>query len=121
MNLAAVTDTSTEQVTWSPLCQLNELVDNIGVCALLGDKQIALFKLSDDERIHALDNYDPFSHANVLSRGVVGDLGGVPVVASPIYKQHFVLATGQCLEDERVRLTTYPTRVVGDVVQITLG
>lgn len=125
MNPAVFTDTTTEQVknkqaNWSTLCQLNELVDNVGVCALLDNKQIALFKLSNHEQIHALDNYDPFSHANVLSRGVVGDIGGVPVVASPIYKQHFILATGQCLEDERVKLTTYSTRVVNGVVQITL-
>ncbi len=29
---------------------------------------------------------------------------GVPVVASPLYKQHFRLEDGQCLEDDSVTL-----------------
>ena len=42
-------------------------------------RQIAIFRVGD--AIYALDNYDPHSEANVLSRGLVGDLNGEPVVA----------------------------------------
>ena len=65
----------------------------------------------EDEQIFAVGNYDPFSHAFVIARGIVGDRGGVPKIASPIFKQSFDLTTGQCLDDPNVRLPSYPTRV----------
>lgn len=102
---------------WQPVCRLDELVEHIGICALLGENQVAIFKFSGRE-IYAIDNYDPFSDANVLSRGISGDLKGQPVVASPIYKQHFNLETGQCLEDESVTLATYKIQVIDGVVHI---
>ena len=37
----------------------------------------------------------------MISRGIVGDRGGVPKIASPIFKQSFDLRTGQCLDDPR--------------------
>ncbi|WP_257265295.1 nitrite reductase (NAD(P)H) small subunit [Endozoicomonas sp. ONNA2] len=63
-------------------------------------------------------NFDPFSGVNVISRGIVGDLRGHLVVASPIYKQHFDLATGQCLEDDTVSLNVYPVRIHEVSVQV---
>jgi NAD(P)H-dependent nitrite reductase small subunit len=47
----------------------------------------------------------------VLSRGIVGDLKGELVVASPIYKQHFSLATGRCAEQPEVSVAVFPVRV----------
>lgn len=108
----------TDTMTWVDVCGLEDLVDNIGVCALIDDTQIAIFRLSVCEEIFAIDNHDPFSDANVLSRGVVGDLKGQLVVASPIYKQHFNLQTGQCLEDESVKLRTFPVRTRDGIVQV---
>jgi nitrite reductase (NADH) small subunit len=70
--------------------------------------------------VYAIDNYDPFSKAYVLSRGIVGDRNGTPKVASPIYKQNFSLLTGECLDDETVKLSTYLVRVVEDNVQIAV-
>ena len=103
------------------IANINDLPLLDGVCALVADRHIAVVKISDSE-IYALDNIDPFSQASVISRGIVGDLKGHTVIASPIYKQHFVLATGQCLEDESVSLTTYPVTIYdnGDVA-ITVG
>ena len=92
------------------VCRLDDIVPNTGVCALVAGRQIAVFRLEDDS-VYAIDNHDPFSRVNVLSRGIVGDLKGEIVVASPIYKQHFNLATGQCLEDAEVRIPVYPARV----------
>jgi len=105
---------------WQDVCKLDDLIDNIGICALVGNEQVAVFRLSGSEEIHAISNYDPFSDANVLSRGVVGDIKGQPVVASPIYKQHFNLATGQCLEDASVMLKVYAVRVTEGMVQVGL-
>jgi len=97
---------------WIAVCKLADIVPDTGVCALVNGRQIAVFRLSDDS-VHAIDNLDPFSKANVLSRGIVGDLKGELVVASPVYKQHFNLLTGQCLEDADVRVAVYAARVEG--------
>jgi len=100
---------------WVAVCKLNDIVPSTGVCALVGGRQVAVFRL-DDNSVYAIDNYDPFSRANVLSRGIVGDLKGELVVASPVYKQHFSLVSGQCLEDPAVRVAVFPVRLEGDRV-----
>jgi assimilatory nitrate reductase catalytic subunit len=92
------------------VCRLDDIVPNTGVCALVGGEQVAVFRL-DDDSVHAIGNHDPFSRANVLSRGIVGDLKGELVVASPVYKQHFSLRTGRCVEDATVRIPVYAARV----------
>src|SRR5690348_11210629 len=86
---------------WVSVCRLDDIVPNTGVCALVRGRQLAVFRL-DDDSVHAIGNYDPFSRTNVLSRGIVGDLKGELVVASPVYKQHFSLLTGHCVEDGSV-------------------
>jgi NAD(P)H-dependent nitrite reductase small subunit len=100
---------------WIAVCKLSDIVPDTGVCALVNERQVAVFRLYDDS-VYAIDNHDPFSGANVLSRGIVGDLTGVRVVASPVYKQHFNLVTGQCLEDAAVHVAVHPARVEGDMV-----
>jgi nitrite reductase (NADH) small subunit len=107
-----------EQSNWQSVCQESDLIKNIGVCALLGEHQVAIFKI-DNGDIYAIGNYDPFSDANVLSRGICGDIKGQVVVASPIYKQHFNLSTGQSLEDDSVGVPVYPVRIIDGMVQIT--
>jgi nitrite reductase (NADH) small subunit len=102
---------------WLAICRLEDIVPNTGVCALVGERQVAVFRL-DDDSVYAIDNLDPFSRANVLSRGIVGDLKGEVVVASPVYKQHFSLATGQCQEDPEVRLAVFPARLEGGTILV---
>ncbi len=98
--------------TWSPVCSLDDLVPNTGVCALVQDRHVAVFHVSDgNDRLFAIDNYDPNAHASVLSRGLVGNLGERIVVASPIYKHHFDLQSGECLEAPENSVNAYPVRV----------
>ena len=106
---------------WVAVCKLSDIVPDTGVCALVNGRQVAVFRLggNDDDSVHAIDNYDPFSGANVLSRGIVGDLKGELVVASPIYKQHFNLITGQCLEEAEVRVAVFPVRVENGTVLVS--
>src|SRR5258706_12441905 len=99
------------------ICKLADIVPNTGVCALVGGEQVAIFRL-DNDAVHAVGNLDPFSRANVLSRGIVGDLKGELVVASPVYKQHFSLASGQCLEDPGVRVAVFPVRVDDGTIRV---
>jgi NAD(P)H-dependent nitrite reductase small subunit len=92
------------------VCALDDILDGAGACALVDGEQLALFRIG--EEVFALENHDPWSGANVLARGIVGDLQGQLVVASPVYKQHFNLRTGRCLEDESVVLRHWPCGVL---------
>ncbi len=102
--------------TWYAVCDLEDILPDAGVCADVAGRQIAVFRV--DDVIYALDNFDPASGANVLSRGLIGDLGGELVVASPIYKHHYSLTTGRCLEEPNYSVGTYPARLDGKTVWI---
>ena len=110
-------DPGSRMSDWVTICRLDDIVPNTGVCALVGGEQVAVFRL-DDDSLYAISNHDPFSRANVLSRGIVGDLKGELVVASPVYKQHFSLVTGQCLEDADVRVAVFQVRSEDGTVYI---
>ena len=103
---------------WTRVCSLDEIVPNTGVCCLVGQKQVAVFRLGETEQVFAIGNYDPFSRANVLARGIVGDRQGRPKVASPIYKQSFSLETGECMDDETVSVPSYEARVCDGIVEV---
>lgn len=105
---------------WTPVCALDDIVPDTGVTALIDAVQIAVFRVGEDDALYAVSNYDPFSRAYLISRGIVGDLGGELVVASPVYKQHFSLKTGQCLEDAAVSLPTYAVRLCDGIVEVAL-
>ena len=100
---------------YQKICTLNDLTPELGVSALINGEQVAIFRLKDN-RVYAIANYDPFSQANVLSRGLTCDLKGKTCVASPIYKQHFDLLTGQCLEDDAVSIKIYSVKIEGEAV-----
>lgn len=101
-----------DRLTWVDVCSSEDLVLDRGLCALVDGYQVAIFRVSPDGALYALSNYDPFSRAYVLSRGIVGSKGDVPKVASPIYKQTFDLRTGQCLDDSSVSIRTFPVQEV---------
>ena len=94
---------------WEDVCRLSEIAPTTGVAALVGGRQVAVVRTRD--AVYAIGNFDPFSKAFVLSRGIVGDKGGVPKISSPIYKQSFDLRTGQCLDQPAVRVPVYEVRV----------
>ncbi|GIG65402.1 nitrite reductase small subunit NirD [Phytomonospora endophytica] len=105
-------------MNWLRICEFSALLPERGTAALLPDgRQAALFPLSDG-RVFALDNLDPFSGAQVLSRGVLGDRGGVATVASPMHKQVFALHSGRCLDDEKVAVSAYPVRLRAGYVEL---
>src|SRR5215831_3561291 len=98
------------------VCRLDDIVPDTGVAALVGGEQVAVFRI--DQKIYAIGNRDPFSGANVLSRGIVGDVNGEVVVASPVYKQHFSLLSGRCIEDASVSVPVYRVLVAGGDVLV---
>jgi nitrite reductase (NADH) small subunit len=103
---------------WTTICPLDRILPNTGVCALINGQQIAVFRVGEGTDVYAIENYDPFSKAYVLSRGIVGDRNGIPKVASPIYKQNFNLLTGECLDDSTVKVQTFSAQVVDGQVQV---
>ncbi|MES1173087.1 MAG: nitrite reductase small subunit NirD [Myxococcales bacterium] len=123
MSMQAVLETprlETEAgVDWRDVCAIDDVLPGAGVAALLNGQQIAIVRTRAD-RFFALSNFDPFSQAFVIARGIVGDRQGVAKIASPIYKQSFSLETGQCLDDPSVRLEVFPIRVVAGRVQVSL-
>lgn len=104
---------------WRAVCPVQRLPRERGVAALLDGEQVAIFRTEGD-RLHAVSNRDPFSGAMVLCRGIVGSRGDLETVASPVYKQVFDLATGQCLDDPSVVLDVHDVRVHDGVVQVAL-
>ncbi|MFE3193258.1 nitrite reductase small subunit NirD [Nocardia sp. NPDC059240] len=111
--------TATSISGWTQACRLDYLIPGRGVAVLLkGGRQAALF-LSTDQTLFAVGNIDPFGRAAVMSRGIVGDRGGLPVVASPLLKQAFSLIDGRCLDDDAVALPVYAVRVENGVVAVS--
>lgn len=111
---ASPTDLRTE------VCRLDQIDAEGGVLALVGGEAVAVFRTHDD-RVFALSNYDPIGGASVLARGIVGDRGGVPYVASPLHKQGFDLSTGRCLDSpagQEIRVPAYEAGVADGVVWV---
>lgn len=102
---------------WQTLCDTQDLVANSGVAALLPSPcgtqaiQVALFWLPALNKVYAVENYDPLSDTFLNARGLIGDLGGEPILATPLYKNHYRLTDGVCLEDDSVRLKTWPVKI----------
>jgi nitrite reductase (NADH) small subunit len=109
-----------EEAGWVGVCPLEDVIPDTGVCAFIDGRQIAIVRVGAGERLFAVGNFDPFSRAFVISRGIVGDKDGVPKIASPIFKQSFDLATGVCLESPEVALPTYRTRVRAGQVEVQM-
>ncbi|MFB7515181.1 nitrite reductase small subunit NirD [Streptomyces sp. NPDC056144] len=95
---------------WITVCEESRLTPGRGVAALLPDgRQAAVFR-DRAGRTYAIGNRDPFTGAQVLSRGLLGSVDGRPFVASPLLKQRFDLETGRCLDDDEVTVPVYPVR-----------
>ncbi|OCH77799.1 nitrite reductase small subunit NirD [Vibrio breoganii] len=106
---------------WQTICDVTDIAPNVGVCALINGRQVAIFNYQRAGALYAISNYDPIGKAQVLSRGIVGCMDGEPCVASPLYKQHFSLKTGQCIEDPEISVKAYPVRLLNGSVQIQVS
>jgi len=111
-----------KQRNWQAVCRADDLVADSGVVVWLAGEQVALFYLPDHEQaLYAVGNRDPRSGANIIGRGLVGSLRGELVVAAPLYKQHFSLHSGECLEDAGQRLRVWPVRLNGGAVEVAVA
>ena len=110
-----------ENAVWTQVCPADLIDPETGVAALVDGQAVAVFKTYAGE-IFALSNFDPFSNASVMSRGIVGTrtVNGetVDYVASPIYKEGFDLRTGACLDKPEVSIPAYEVDVREGVVYV---
>jgi nitrite reductase (NADH) small subunit len=120
--MTPVTDPTTATTTL--VCAANDILPNTGVCALVAGRHVAVFRVGGGvgaDNFFAIDNIDPKNGASVLSRGLIGNLGDQVVVASPLYKHHFVLATGECTENPEWSVQAHPVEVREGQVWVSLA
>ncbi len=103
---------------WINICPIDKILPATGVCALLNDKQVAVFRPYESDDVYAISNIDPFFEASVLSRGLIVEHQGEFWVASPLKKQRFRLRDGLCMEDESHSVAHYEARVKDGQVQL---
>ncbi len=101
---------------WQAICRLEEIPEQAGIGARLGERQIALFRFGD--AVYALDNREPGSQAWVLSRGLLGDSNGEPMVISPLYKQRIRLRDGCSMDNGEPAVRAWPVKVEGGSVWV---
>ncbi|GAA1832577.1 nitrite reductase small subunit NirD [Agromyces salentinus] len=104
---------------WMRACGLRDLEPGWGEVALLGGRQVALVRVSADE-VYAVDHLDPHTGAPVMARGITGSRGERPTIASPLHKEVYDLATGECFTDPALSLRTYPSRIVDGAIEVAI-
>jgi len=115
--MTITTELEAPAAVWERACSVEELEPSWGEALLIRMRQIALFMIGPDE-IYAVDNLDPATNANVISRGIVGSKGDRPTVASPLLKHVYDLGTGECFAQPEFALQTFRTRVVGGFIEV---
>jgi nitrite reductase (NADH) small subunit len=114
-----ITDTMTEIVksNWVDVCSLEDVPVGAGTCVMVGNRQIALFRIGKDQ-VRALQNICPHKAAAVMHQGIVGDHAGEPKITCPLHKRAYSLVDGRNLTGEGGKLRTFAVRVVDDRVQV---
>ncbi len=90
---------ATEQ-KWVKVAEMADVPADGGAAVKFASKQIALFHFSEKNEWYACQNLCPHKRQLVLARGIVGDKSGAPVVACPMHKRSFDLASGKCFDDD---------------------
>ncbi|MGA7206315.1 MAG: nitrite reductase small subunit NirD [Specibacter sp.] len=104
---------------WFRVCRLSDLADSWGEAALVDGRQVALFRVGPND-VFAVSQADPATRAHVMARGLVGTRGRTHTIASPLHKEVYSLATGECFGRPELHLGTYPVRVVDGAVEVAL-
>lgn len=74
---------------WTNICHIDDILPATGVCALLGEEQVAIFRPYHNDQVFAISNIDPFFESSVLSRGLIAEHQGELWVASPLKNSAF--------------------------------
>lgn len=105
------TNAPTETATnWTDACALEDLSVGAGTCAMVGNRQVAVFRISEIE-VRAVQNICPHKAAAVIHQGVLADREGDPVVLCPLHKRAYSLDTGNGLDEDGGGLKTFQARI----------
>lgn len=104
---------------WFRACALADLEDSWGEAALINGQQIALFRVGEHD-VFAVSHADPATRSHVMARGMVGSRGNTHTIASPLHKEVYSLATGECFGRPELQLGTYPVRVIEGMIEIQM-
>ncbi|MCW7475161.1 nitrite reductase small subunit NirD [Leptospira levettii] len=91
-----------------------------GVSAKIGNKQVAIFYFESRNEWYACDNACPHTGDMVLSRGLLGDNNGEPKVVCPLHKRNFSLQSGECLNDDNLKVNLYTVIVENGSVYLEI-
>lgn len=106
-------------LSWESVCNLDDLVPGAGVAICLDGVAYAIFYLPEHpQQVFVVGHKDPFSGAEVLGWGLVCEDQGRYSVASPLYKQHFDLLDGTCLEDPSISIEVLKARIENGAVLV---
>ena len=120
-NTDETTDRTTDAATgWAEVCELSQLEPLWAEAAIVDGEQLALVRMPDGT-VYAVSNQDPVTGSYVMCRGIVGSHGDRVTLASPLHKQVYDLATGECLSSADLRLRTFETSVEAGVVRVRLA
>eukprot|EP01052_Picozoa_sp_SAG31_P002504 SAG31_NODE_89_length_26711_cov_24.949459_6_plen_282_part_00 len=86
-----------------------------------GNSQLAVYNFSSRNEWYAAQNMSPDTRTFAMSRGMIGDKGGIPHVADPVLKKTYSLSTGECLSDPNAfHLLTFRARAEDGKVFVEL-
>lgn len=107
-----------EVISWVKVGTVTDFPENAGACIKHNSKQIAVYHFTRTQKWYACQNLCPHKMEMVLSRGLIGDMGGVPKLACPMHKKTFSLEDGSNLNGEDYSIATYPVKIEGGIVYI---
>ncbi|TFC06477.1 nitrite reductase small subunit NirD [Cryobacterium adonitolivorans] len=105
---------------WATVCELSQLEPLWAEAAMVDGEQLALVRMPNGT-VYAVSNQDPATGSFVMCRGIVGSHGDTVTLASPLHKQVYDLATGECLTSADLTLPTFETRVESGSVRVRLA
>lgn len=114
-----LTSSDTKHIkVWFKAARATDFPENGGACIKYKDLQIAVFNFSRRNEWYACQNLCPHKRQMVLSRGMIGSVGGEPKVACPFHKKTFSLRSGECLNAEEEKIAVFAVKVEDGFVYI---
>ena len=113
--------TITNDISKVLIAPIEKFEEEGGVCAKVGDKQIAIFYFKSREEWFACDNACPHTGEMALSKGMIGDSKGEPKVTCPIHKRSFSLHNGECMTEENLKVNIYSVIIQDGMVYLDLN
>lgn len=101
---------------WVRVAPLSRCRVGAGVFVEHAGRELAVFRLTEPDRVAVVDNACPHASGN-LSGGLVEN----GVVACPWHEWKFDLSTGVCTHSDKARVRTYPCEIRDGYVWVKLG